>query len=109
MKSWNWMLAAVLVLGMAFHGSASAAEGPTEGGAPAVPIAFALGSPQCQSASPATDLEPPPPIFTQADDCTIPCVRDSDCAWVCPGELGPGLCVVGCPNALTSRRCVCVN
>ena len=111
MKSCSWMLAAVLVLGMALHGSPSTAEGPAKDRAPAVPIAFALGASQCQSPSPAVDLEPTPPIFlaNQADDCTIPCVRDSDCVWVCPGELDPGLCLLGCPNSPYSLRCVCVN
>lgn len=108
MKSCSWMLAVVLVLGMALHGSVSAAEGPAEDRAPAVPIAFALGASQCQS--PAVGLEPTPPMFlaNQAEDCTIPCVRDSDCTWVCPGPKAPGLCLLGCPGT-TTTKCVCLN
>jgi hypothetical protein len=109
MRSCSWMFAAVLVLGMALHGSASAAEGPAEDRAPAVPITFALGAPQCQTPPPAVGVEPMPPMFKQPADCTIPCVRDSDCTWVCPGPLAPGLCLLGCPNSPNSLRCVCVN
>ena len=109
MKSCSWMLAAVLALGMALHGSASAAEGPAEDRAPAAPIAFDLGTSQCQSPSKAMNFDPVPLMFKQADDCTIPCVRDSDCIWVCPGDLAPGLCLLGCPNYPNSLRCVCVN
>lgn len=108
MKSCTWMLAAILVLGMAFHGSASAAEGAAQGAAPAAPIAFDLGA-SCQSPSKTVDLDPVPLMFKQPADCTIPCVRDSDCIWVCPGELAPGLCLLGCPGHETSLRCVCVN
>ena len=102
MRACRWTFVAVLALGMALQDTGSA-EGAAQEGAPVAPIAFALGTSQCQAPAPALSLEPVQPMFlscsaqaTCGDGSTVSCsVSSGTCTGVdasCPDVDGHVQC-----------------